>query len=404
MDSQQERLQRSIATFSYTPSALPEASIDIENDLKTVTENRENELLEEIERLKSQLFTIQQNKDVEDHAPPENYPNTDKLASKLPKEEASDKYPDRWSSSIPSHKYGHYPYAAIREKIHGDKKESLNDPEMISLEKSEYDNLLKEYKAQEVLITGFQKENERLAKLLKEHEDEDSARRAAFFDQQEEMNRELNKLRNAYRRDFVQHSGRMSADLLRVDLEKDATIRSLQGRLREAEAQMGDRESDLRKELEKFKRENRELVGALAVAQQHRSLYAEDHKAHHDGKLQGAIQEIRRLSEKLRWFNDNQRVIDTIESEKESIIKVFNTLIAAVLRSGVEENDLKQIVGKALHEHGLSHLQLWRPDLAAEEYSAQKDLSRITHKQTRSAADVKKIRLVLFVIDSQLFA
>jgi hypothetical protein len=62
---------------------------------------------------------------------------------------------------------------------------------------SAYEKLKAEISSQELLLAGFQRENERLLKELKSREAEDAARKAKFFDQQESMNKELNRLRNA---------------------------------------------------------------------------------------------------------------------------------------------------------------------------------------------------------------
>jgi hypothetical protein len=57
--------------------------------------------------------------------------------------------------------------------------------------------LKKEIEAQEFLLLGYQKENEKLVAILREKEKEEAYRTAKHFDQQEKMNKELNRLRNA---------------------------------------------------------------------------------------------------------------------------------------------------------------------------------------------------------------
>ena len=66
----------------------------------------------------------------------------------------------------------------------------------MTLSKREYESLLTECSSQETLIAGFQKENEKLLIGYTTREKENTLSKARFFDQQEMLNKELNKLRN----------------------------------------------------------------------------------------------------------------------------------------------------------------------------------------------------------------
>ena len=66
----------------------------------------------------------------------------------------------------------------------------------MTISKQEYDAFNNEYNSQELLIAGFQKENEKLIFSLQTRDRENVASKAKFFDQQEYLNKELNRLRN----------------------------------------------------------------------------------------------------------------------------------------------------------------------------------------------------------------
>lgn len=68
--------------------------------------------------------------------------------------------------------------------------------EQVTLLKKEYDSLLAECSSQETLIAGFQKENEKLLLGVNTRDRENTAAKAKFFDQQEVLNKEVNRLRN----------------------------------------------------------------------------------------------------------------------------------------------------------------------------------------------------------------
>ena len=68
--------------------------------------------------------------------------------------------------------------------------------EQVTISKQEYDAFNNEYNSQELLIAGFQKENEKLIFSLQTRDRENVASKAKFFDQQEYLNKELNRLRN----------------------------------------------------------------------------------------------------------------------------------------------------------------------------------------------------------------
>ena len=142
--------------------------------------------------------------------------------------------------------------------------------ERITISKKEFEILIAECSTQEVLITGFQKENEKLLKRVKNRDFEDMNERAKFFDQREHLNKEVNRLRNMVGEipeDTTVEAGtygdlgsspgsnsksplslpyaRKSADVFRAELDKDSYVRHLKERAAIAEAGAGVREKEL---------------------------------------------------------------------------------------------------------------------------------------------------------------
>jgi hypothetical protein len=150
--------------------------------------------------------------------------------------------------------------------------------ETVTLYKREFDALSAECASQEVLIAGFQRENEKLIKGVRNREYENTAAKAKFFDQRERLNKEVNRLRNLVgetahdgetvtdtdpagdlgpapgsgsssplnaRKETLTPFIRKSADVLRAELDKDAFVRHLKERAAIAEAGAGLREKDL---------------------------------------------------------------------------------------------------------------------------------------------------------------
>ena len=56
---------------------------------------------------------------------------------------------------------------------------------MISVNRNNYNKLLKDYSSQDKLIEGYQLENEKLHEKLKNREKEEAARTAIFYEKQE---------------------------------------------------------------------------------------------------------------------------------------------------------------------------------------------------------------------------
>lgn len=134
----------------------------------------------------------------------------------------------------------------------------------MNVEEMSLEKLKSEFVLQERLICSYQKENERLTKLLKDEELRINSNQALFYDQQELLNRELNKLRNEANSTEVQSWRRKkSAEELRLELEQDGKIRFLQEKLAEMEEQTLNREKAFLQKIHRYQQQCSELRQAL---------------------------------------------------------------------------------------------------------------------------------------------
>lgn len=120
----------------------------------------------------------------------------------------------------------------------------------------------------EGLVRGYQRENERLAATQKERELEEREQRAAFLQEREALNKELNRLRNQLVREGGSGegwggSGRRTADTLRAELAAESARQALE------ETKEKEREAALAAmaALPALKEENMRLLSELTLLQ-----------------------------------------------------------------------------------------------------------------------------------------
>lgn len=183
--------------------------------------------------------------------------------------------------------------------------------------------LQREIESQENLISGLQRENERLYAIEKEKEALQRSIKANFFDQHEALNKELNRLRNLVGEtdgggENIQSSYNIGSRL-RNELDTDATIRALRERVAVAESTAGIREKELQQTIEKLRVENRELIErSKSIRNQVMAeLSAQQENLVHEKKV--AMDELKELREKLIWYAENQELLEQIESEKQDL-------------------------------------------------------------------------------------
>jgi hypothetical protein len=225
---------------------------------------REVELMAEINRLKALLFSISLERDdalaVIENMKAERVALTNEM-----KRKDEDQH-------IPPTSFRPYKYIPSYLPAPSDPNSTHTQDgiERITISKTEFETLVAECASQETLITGFQKENEKLLKKVKNRDFEDMNERAKFFDQREYLNKEVNRLRNMVGEipeDPTVESGihgdlgsspgtnskgplslpyaRKSAEMLRAELDKDTFVRHLKERAAIAEAGAGVREKEL---------------------------------------------------------------------------------------------------------------------------------------------------------------
>ncbi len=268
--------------------------------------------------------------------------------------------------------------------------ETKQDQVMINVPKEELDALLKDYATQERLLDGYHKENERLVRLMKERESEDNARKALFLDQQEELNKQLNLLRNQYgvppdqkdlsqanRNVLLRKSYQKTAEQLRFELELDAKVRYLQEQLTEHREEAGKRERQLLHSAGNLRTENNDLRKELERLCNTDRQQLEEMIAH----LQG---ENNRLVDKVQWHVDNARLVHESDEELSKLRMQINLLQQDILRRGGTSKQLSQLLEQS-------------PGAAQDINTSILDRSTQSartnsNKPHRNYADVKRIR------------
>ena len=262
--------------------------------------------------------------------------------------------------------------------------------ETVTISKAEHDKMLHDLAEQEVLITGFQKENERLMQALKQREAEETSRKAHFYDKQESLNKELLRLRNA---ETGAPAVRRSAEALRQELDADATIRALKERLAMAEAGAGQREKDLQLTIDKLRKENRELAATSArVPSKVFGGADEDHDALavEVRRLEG---EVTTLRSKLAWYAENQSLLEGLEKDKAEAQAAAAALKRELRRKGVDGRTIEGIVRQAqAGSDSSSPTEEGGADSSMFSSATKAGASARSHGSSRSQADIRKIK------------
>ena len=261
------------------------------------------------------------------------------------------------------HRAGKY-----QSMVQSQQQPSAEGGDSLSVNKAEYERLLKDHAAQEHLIDGFQRENERLAKLVKEHETEQNLRTALYYDQREELNKELNRLRNAGRAaggvgphnahdELPVSLHQKSAEALREELRMDAEIRTLKERLAEAEAGMGVREREMQHTIEKLRRDNRELAATAANVNLQQLQHYGAH--HHDEdflqlQTENSVmkEELGQLRQKVAWYVQNQQLLDATDEEKAQLQAACTAMRQELQNKGMSAAALDRITAMPRARHG----------------------------------------------------
>jgi hypothetical protein len=245
---------------------------------------------------------------------------------------------------------------------------------VVTVSRIEYEKLVAECLSQESLIEGLQKENERLFHVMRDKDNDDKASKASFFDQQEHMNRELNRLRNLLgKADIVDINAaegessvgavgvsnvpgllmlRKSSDYLRAELDADATVRSLRERVAIAESNAGAREKELQVTIDKLRKENRELIESSA--RNKHTIMAEfiGHQNTLESRVTALLRDNSELKARLVWFAENQELLENSHTEVESLRSQVQSMRKLFAKKGVNSSQLDKMLTTNDEEQG----------------------------------------------------
>ncbi len=225
----------------------------------------------------------------------------------------------------------------------------------------EYDDMMKDLNMFEVMIHGFQVENERLVAAAKQKEIDNNFKFSKFYDKQEALNIELNNYRNMLgiipsdndrvntenktlyasnvgneeddnQIDIMNKFGnigislRRSSQLLQKELDYDSTIRNLKDKFFEEKKEYVSNIKEMQLTIEKLRKENKDLASSLTNMpfNNNNLLLLENEKFNLEKKK--LTEEVLLLRNKLQWFAENQELIDDANSEKIELKKTINEL------------------------------------------------------------------------------
>lgn len=349
-----------------------------------------NDLQKELHKLKSQLFDVNKERDTyktllfeyqnREGLPP--FPNTNQendlkvtnppfrryiTATIVNNDNGNPRYPTKGGST--SHT-------------------NLNsNQESVVVSRKEFEELVQDREMQEHLIAGYQKENEKLSHQLKARETDEQTRRAEWFDQQESLNKELNRLRNIVGietsdKNYASTIGssvegldnnrdsravghyRKSASMLRSELDTDALIRHLHEKIAELETTAGKKENELKSTIEKLRKDYKQLADSTQHLQISKEvveeLYQTIQQLENDNKR--LKEELMSNRSKLSWYVENQLLIDDFEKQvgvlKHLVEILENEILIYMSDNAVDNEDsknhkrLKSMVQERLHELG----------------------------------------------------
>jgi hypothetical protein len=268
------------------------------------------------------------------------------------------------------------------------------EEDVITVNRAEYESLVCDHSAQERLLDKFQRENERLTQCVQGQATEQQLRSAVYFSEREDLNKELNRLKNASRAagagagagassssssssvsplgggvgggangggggggvgreyshahshlghesakrfdDLPLPTSRKTAEALRMELNMDATIRALKEQLAEAEAGMNDKARELQMTIEKLRKENRDLVAALAAANAERVVPQDSDYLQLQMENNAYADRVEAMQQKLDWYAQNQQLLDQAGEETRAFKFVVNGLRRELVQRNVE--------------------------------------------------------------------
>jgi hypothetical protein len=284
----------------------------------------------------------------------------------------------------------------------------------IAVDKKEFEDIVRDCVTQERLIAGFQKENERLMKAMKDKELEEQARQSRLMDEKEELNKELNRLftnaavdlngdndnnddhaslrlrqqrqQQQQQQLVVVSSQQKTAEQLRFELDLDAKLRGLQEKHAQLCKDSAERERKLLAQLENGKRE-------IADLQQRNHELSNKSMDALEAQLKEQQEVNQRQREKLHWFLENQQLVDASQQEIDGLKKVVQVFTEQLVKKGVPLATIRSYVERCRSSpNGPASSSLLESVLLNQTTAVDGSKPNVQSKPNRNYADVKKIR------------
>ena len=389
----------------------------------TILREREQDLLKQLDTLKASLFMHDQ-----DAAAAQDCQLRLSMGLDPTFDVAGSYQPLAKGFAASMHKAGVYPQNVLKPQLksyYSDKAKTKEQKgegdDTVPVNRVDYEKLVSDHAAQERLLDAFQKENDRLAKFAREKDTEQQLRSAVFFDQREVLNKELNRLKNATRAsgaatesplksdqpfsaqqnydEIPIATSKKTADTIRMELQMDATIRSLKDQLKEAESGMHERERDLQVTIEKLRKQNRELAAAAANVDLQKIQPQDSDFLQLQTENNVFREKVAYLQERIEWYGENQKLLDRAEEETQQ----YRQAIAALKRELVQQGYEGRAVDRIISAHRVTQMSDTGVEESPNSNSSAMDRSgwqgpassnKTPTKGGRSAADIKKIKYV----------
>jgi hypothetical protein len=263
-------------------------------------------------------------------------------------------------------------------------------------------------------LDGFHKENERLSSVIKELETEKNMRIALFYDEREEMNKELNRLRNIYHsnsnvttfdvkegirrrtrnrrerndrydvdgdnedkyhndiddsnilkhdnsnnnhdnRSTIITNSKKSAETLRMELDMDSMIRTLKEKLLQSESHMNERERELQQIIDRLQNENIDYATkisylTLQINNITSTTIINDKINTLEHNNKSYLNEINKLKTKLHWYVENQRLIDQIDDDNKKFKLSYQIMKQEFIKHGGNMQLVQHIINNEVNK------------------------------------------------------
>ena len=202
----------------------------------------------------------------------------------------------------------------------------------VAVPKAELEGYKKQLDQQEMLINGFQKENEKLVQEIKVKTEMFNRERGEILKDRESLNVKANKWENAYASvSQSQKNLKESCDNLRSTLDHEKLISSLReelGAAKESAKVADERNLEMKYEIDKLRKERKDML----LESEGLSAEKIDRQEKDTAMLKALLKKERAMhahameasNAKLNWYIQNQEMVD----RDAAILEEQNTLIA----------------------------------------------------------------------------